>query len=232
MSLFLCPLCGKRNSLRLYDPTEFENDVTGVQVTGLGRGGGFVDIDRFSLLHDSHLTGLIAWRCRRILGFIEGSEPASVADIKNLRKANDDWAAWGKEARNTISKKDAEINRLVAQNRKYQSENNVQREQLRQSGPSIFQVENEQLHRDNSSWVAWGAKAEKRIADLDSSNKRLDNENARLKQVIAKLKEQIEESDDESILAVEMEGLLERINDSSNTSYDNLGDAIDWLLEQ
>ena len=50
MSLFICPICGKQNSIRLYDPTEFDLDITAIQKVGLGRGKGFKVIDTFSIL--------------------------------------------------------------------------------------------------------------------------------------------------------------------------------------
>jgi hypothetical protein len=232
MSLFKCPLCGKRNSLRLYDPSNYESDIIGIDVTGLGRGGGFVDIDNFSLLDDSHLTTLITERCRKILGFIKGSEPASNIELQSYIKANREWSEWGKNAQRELNEKNAIISDFESEKRRLNNENYSLREQLKHRGPSIHQVENEQLQKDLNKWVKWGAQAEKQINDLSSSTRRLENEITRLKQANTKLREQIDESDDENIYEVEMEELLERINDSSNTDYNNLSDAIDWLLEQ
>ncbi len=38
---FKCPLCGKSNSTSKYDPSDFENDIIGINKIGLGYGLGF-----------------------------------------------------------------------------------------------------------------------------------------------------------------------------------------------
>lgn len=50
MSLFNCPICGKQNSIRLYDPSEFSLDIIAIQKVGLGRGKGFLVVNEFSIL--------------------------------------------------------------------------------------------------------------------------------------------------------------------------------------
>ena len=50
MSLWQCPICGKRNSIKLYDPTDFDNDIFLIKVRGLGRGKGFEITKKYSLL--------------------------------------------------------------------------------------------------------------------------------------------------------------------------------------
>jgi hypothetical protein len=40
MGQLMCPLCGKFNSLRFFNPNRFELDILGVDTRGLGRGKG------------------------------------------------------------------------------------------------------------------------------------------------------------------------------------------------
>ena len=56
MSLFLCPLCGKQSSVRLYDPTKFDPDIYAIQKVGLGRGRGFKVTNQYSILNKENPT--------------------------------------------------------------------------------------------------------------------------------------------------------------------------------
>ncbi len=64
MSLWICPLCGKQNSIRHYDPTNFVKDILIILKRGLGKGKGFEEVDRYSLLDgsDPELLDLISDR--------------------------------------------------------------------------------------------------------------------------------------------------------------------------
>ena len=53
MSLWICPICGKQVSIRHYDPTDFEDDISIILKRGLGQGMGFEVVDRYSLLDGS-----------------------------------------------------------------------------------------------------------------------------------------------------------------------------------
>ena len=59
-----CPLCGKFNSIGLYDPSNFEDDILIVRYRGLGRGKGFKIVEKYSLLdgRDPELLNLISDR--------------------------------------------------------------------------------------------------------------------------------------------------------------------------
>jgi hypothetical protein len=50
MSLFVCPLCGKSNSTRRYDPRSLELDVKARNLKGRGRGKGFIVVNEWSIL--------------------------------------------------------------------------------------------------------------------------------------------------------------------------------------
>jgi len=49
VSQFSCPLCGKFQSIRYFNPEEFDDDIQIVQVKGLGRGMGVKVVERRSL---------------------------------------------------------------------------------------------------------------------------------------------------------------------------------------
>jgi len=64
MSEWQCPLCGKHNSIRHYDPTDFEYDILIIRKRGLGHGKGFEITEKYSLLDgsDPDLLDLISDR--------------------------------------------------------------------------------------------------------------------------------------------------------------------------
>jgi len=53
MSLWICPLCGKQTSILHYDPTNFVDDIMIILLRGLGKGRGFEEVERYSLLDGS-----------------------------------------------------------------------------------------------------------------------------------------------------------------------------------
>jgi len=64
MSLWICPLCGKQNSILHYDPTNFVDDIMIILLRGLGKGRGFEEVKRYSLIDgsDPELLDLISDR--------------------------------------------------------------------------------------------------------------------------------------------------------------------------
>jgi len=82
--------------IEYFDPRYFENDIYAVEVRGLGRGRGFEVVDRYSVLDDLSITGLIADRCHRILNMIEGDGGLPAGEVNALRATLE---AWIKEAR-------------------------------------------------------------------------------------------------------------------------------------
>jgi hypothetical protein len=230
MSQFQCPLCGKYNSYARFDPNDFDDDIFGVDFEGLGRGKGFRVSARCSLLDDDHLRGLIVQRSRRILWFTEGVEPPPLGAMAELQKINKDWAAWGAEAQKTMAHKDVEIDRLRADKSGLIGTVNSLREELDQSGPSVYAAQVEEFERENSWWQAAYNKLksasdakDKQIQELSTVNQRLSNK--------VDMYEEASVDDEDSAAAAEMEEFLERINDSEGTNYGNLSDAVDYLLE-
>ena len=76
MSLWICPTCGKQNSILHYDPTNFVDDIIIIRLRGLGKGKGFDEIERYSLLDgsDPELLDLISDRVAVIYDMLQ-AEP-------------------------------------------------------------------------------------------------------------------------------------------------------------
>ena len=83
MSLWICPVCGKQNSIMHYDPTDFDDDIRIILKRGLGRGMGFDVVDEYSLLDgsDPELLALISDRVSIIYNMLyEDVEPDEAED--------------------------------------------------------------------------------------------------------------------------------------------------------
>lgn len=70
MSMFLCPLCGKQNSIKLYHPETFEDDVEIFHNVGLGYRKGFEKILGFSLDEFPELREKLGNRSKRVSAFL------------------------------------------------------------------------------------------------------------------------------------------------------------------
>lgn len=231
MTQFSCPICGKNSSYSKYDPTNFDDDIIGIEVRGLGRGRGFEVTERYSLLGDTWLTGLISRRCHKTLRMIEGHEPASNTEVQKLLTINQNWVKWGENTQRKLNDKDVIINNFESQNRKLLKDNNALREQLTRFGPSVFAAETEKLRRTIRDWATWGEQTKKALIEKDAEITSLRTENKRLSKNVSSLREELKDAEEESASSAEAEELLDKINASCNTDYDDLGEAIDFLLE-
>jgi hypothetical protein len=110
MSQLVCPLCGRFVGVKHFDPRFFEDDIYGVEVRGLGRGRGFEVTDRYSLLDDPAITGLIADRCHRILHLINNKGYIPPQELDALRATLDSWIQYARrlEAENTSLREENE----------------------------------------------------------------------------------------------------------------------------
>ena len=54
MSLWICTLCGKQNSIKHYDPTDFDDDILIILKRSLGYGRGWEEVEEYSLLDGSN----------------------------------------------------------------------------------------------------------------------------------------------------------------------------------
>ncbi len=80
----MCPLCGKSISLNFFDPSNFEEDILLVRYRGLGRGKGFEEVERYSLLDggDPELLDLISDRVAILYDLLyEDVEEESEEDV-------------------------------------------------------------------------------------------------------------------------------------------------------
>jgi len=91
MSHFLCPLCGKQCSILHYDPTDFDDDIPIIQKRGLGKGRGFAEDERYSLLDgsDPELLELISDRIAVLYDLLYEDVEDDEADV-NLEEEDDE----------------------------------------------------------------------------------------------------------------------------------------------
>lgn len=224
MSQFQCPLCGKYNSYVRYDPSGFDDDIYGVDVSGRGRGLGFSFSEKYSLLYDEHLVGLITKRCHRIILFIEGVEVPKPGEVAELRKIIKEWVVWGADAEKRLAEKDSQIERLFGQHASLEK-----RVLGLSSEQSALLAENEEFRR---AIEQWRTAYQNLMSDAASKDRQIQGYMLQNQQLRNKVKAYLDANDeDDSAAAAEMEDLLNRINESSDTDYDNLSDAIDFLLE-
>jgi hypothetical protein len=92
----VCPLCGRHVPENVFDPSDFENDIYGVEVSGLGRGRGFRVTSSYSLLNIPSITGLISDRCHQILHLIHSSGYVPPQEFSALRATLDQWVKYGR----------------------------------------------------------------------------------------------------------------------------------------
>jgi hypothetical protein len=87
MSMFLCPLCGKQVSQALYDPSDYEKDVIAITKRSLGRGKGFEEIERYSLLEtDSPVLDKLADRVALLADLlgVKPDQPRVLIDVDEV----------------------------------------------------------------------------------------------------------------------------------------------------
>ena len=120
----VCPLCGRHVPEYVFDPSDFDQDIYGVDVSGLGRGRGFSASEPYSILDDKRITGLIADRCHRILDMIERGSRLPKWELDALRATLESWIQYARRL-------EAENANLHEENKKLrEAEANAQREQL------------------------------------------------------------------------------------------------------
>lgn len=81
MTHMLCPMCGRAVASTRFDPTNFANDIPGVDVYGLGRGKGFAFSAPYSILGSNRTTELVKERALGILSTLLGNGYADGDEI-------------------------------------------------------------------------------------------------------------------------------------------------------
>lgn len=101
--MFLCPLCGRQVSQALYDPSDYEKDVIAITKRSLGRGKGFEEIERYSLLEtDSPVLDKLTDRVALLADLlgVKPDQPGAVIDVVEIARLcvaiekvlkHDDW---------------------------------------------------------------------------------------------------------------------------------------------
>jgi len=211
MSQLACPLCGRYVSLKCFDPSNFESDIYAVNRTGLGRGKGFAVGPRFSVLGDITITAPIAERCRIILGLIEGRKIPSGGETSVLKAEVE--IGKGEAMRERRSSEDLTVKRVE------------QEEQV-----MFRRKEASSFRREREEYAA-------RLAGFEDEARRWRSVVAGLRAEVERLESELNSGDDdvddeEEMLAVgEMQMILDRINNSANSDFEYLSDAVDFLLE-
>ena len=90
----VCPLCGRHIPETVFDPSEFQDDIYAVDVSGLGRGRGFQVTGQYSILGDPMIMGLISDRCHRILHIIQDGGYLPPQELDALRATLDSWIQY------------------------------------------------------------------------------------------------------------------------------------------
>jgi len=212
MSQLVCPLCGRFVSLKIFDPSRFESDIFAVDVRGLGRGRGFAVSEAFSVLGEPEITGVIAERCRIILGLIEGKTILSDGEASVLRAEVERWK--GEALREQRSSEDlfAKLAELEEQVMFWRNEASRLRTAREDRAAELAGMEDEVRKWRN------------RVAGLRTEVERLES----------KLDDQDDDNDEdekEMLALEEMQEILDRINASANTDFEYLVDAVGFLLE-
>jgi hypothetical protein len=90
-----CPLCGRHVPEEVFDPSNFEEDIYAVEVSGLGRARGFTITGTYSI-QDPLILGLIKDRCHQILHMIDNKEYLPPQEISALRALLDQWINYAR----------------------------------------------------------------------------------------------------------------------------------------
>jgi len=120
----ICPVCGRHVPDSVFDPSDFDEDIYAVDVTGLGRGKGFSASEPYSILNDKRITGLLADRCHLVLHMINDKGYIPPKELTALRTTLDSWIQYSRklEARNANlreeNKKQSDFNERLQRERK------------------------------------------------------------------------------------------------------------------
>lgn len=174
--MLACPICGRLVSINHFDPRGFEDDIYGVNVRGLGRGKGFEVTDRFSLLDDPWVVGLIADRCHRVLNLIERGSASPPGEVGKLRATLQQTLDRLKQTQRLVAEQEADL-------------------ATQEQAIHLQETVTERLRRQ--------------VDELEAPS----------------------DDDDEDDLEEKMQEILDRINYNANSDFDNLSDAVDFLIE-
>lgn len=241
MVQLVCPLCGKFSSLRYFDPSSFEHDILGVDTVGLGRGRGTRVVAKFSMLDDSTLMSIIKERCLLLVRIIDGKIPP---DQKELVALKEEVEMWRKRALDMQKEEidleakiadmetdlrywQREVKRLQRLNGDYEArlaemESSLRQwqEEARRLKKLISEYESRIAYDESivKSWMNHGKKVSEEVSKLRSKNERLEQKLANAQEELGFAEELVDD-------------LLEMINTAANEEFEDLTEAVEYLLE-
>lgn len=248
MVQLVCPLCGKFSSLRYFDPSSFEHDVLGVDTVGLGRGRGTRVVDKFSMLDDSELMGTIRDRCSLLVEIINGKGSPDKIDVASLQEEVDGWRRKSLDLdkeRNDLEMKiaDMETNLLHWQRESTRQEklNRDYRSKIANMESSLSYWQGESLRWQGASTKQkkLNSKYESRLAEYERIARSWKNHGEKMSEEVSKLRShnlkmerRLVNAQGEVKLAEEyVNELLWTINSSADEDFEDLAEAVDYLLE-
>lgn len=92
----ICPLCGRHVPENVFDPSNFDDVIMAVEVSGLGRGRGFAVTGRY-IVTNPLILGLIGDRCHRILRNLNASDYLPPREVNALRALLEQWIAYARK---------------------------------------------------------------------------------------------------------------------------------------
>ena len=213
MGQLICPLCGKFNSLRFFNPSRFELDILGVDTKGLGRGKGTMVVGTYSVLDRPDIVEPIRKRCMELLGLIEGAEVPAKDELLALQADYE------------------QLNHIVLAQRMSLGEARVKHLEL-EGVVFYWQGEAQRVARLYEDSRAEIAGVEDIMLQWKRHSESLEEENERLKIQVTRLNRQFEGAiETKGLVVEEMDEILNMINSSANTDFEYLVDAVEFLLE-
>ena len=204
-------MCGRFASLRFFDPTSFDPDIYAVDVRGLGRGKGVEVVSRTSVLDVPEIIVPIKNRCRELIRIIDGKLPSIDAAI--LQKDVQKWKKSALDLQKQGNDQQAQMVDMESHMLKWKREAQKLKRRNRDLEAKI--ADDESTIR---GWMSHCDNLSAKVHDLTLENKRL----------VKKIGSMTEE---EGLAVEEMEMVLEMINSSSNSDFEFLIDAVEFLLE-
>lgn len=168
MSMLICPLCGKSNSLKKFDPSRFDNDIYTHRVKGLGRGRGFKVVEKDSILGNNFTTQLIGDRVLEIASLLISQGAISTSKALTVFQSKKEPLADNDKLKRTFDELKAEL-RLVERERKNwkdhaesleirivelnnQLEKVKRQSDLLDSEAKTLEIVNEEMVRESNKW--------------------------------------------------------------------------------
>jgi hypothetical protein len=256
MSMFLCPLCGKQNSIGKFHPETFDDDVEIFHNASLGYRKGFEKIMGFDLSDFPELREILGNRIIRIAEFLELPQETD-SRIKELEQKLETEKAMRIKAEEELEEQDLDlllhkVNSTLGQeytwlhsavdelilravsinksNQKLISENkNIQyRFNERVKAHTHLVYERDRLNNENNDLRAYNNQWSKAYRDLETQKK---DEIKKLNQSLTTERNRREALADE-LEELDLDILLRRVNNKLEKQHTKLHSAINELIHK